>query len=204
MTEDGPKAKKTRGIPERDDYDVFLETWQHGERLRHASLEQNLSDPFVYKRLLDDSTSEAPVERTVFAESQKVMESDELVSRAYQYFADQQAKWPDGFRDYVLDKGVPEAKFNTFVRSVAQEWVDGRKRRQDSPEMNPIKASVREYDRCRHPAASGKYVIEVVDERVPPLFSPEEMAVILRPIRASLTRSCQTTSIIWARKVQAR
>lgn len=169
---------ETRLIPELEDYDVFLETWQPGERLRHASLEQNLADPFVYKRLLDDSTGAAPVERTAFAEGFKAMEAGELLSRAYQFFEDHQAKWAGEFRDYVLDKGVPEAKFDTFVRSVATEWVDGRKRRQDSPEMYAIKVSIRDYDRNRHPAAFGKYVIEEVDDRVPRLFSPEEMAVI--------------------------
>jgi hypothetical protein len=44
---------------ERDDYDVFLDTWEPGPILNYATLPQNLNDPMARLRLLDDSTGAA-------------------------------------------------------------------------------------------------------------------------------------------------
>lgn len=52
---------------ERDDYDVFLDSWEPDEALRHASLSQNLDDPFIRKRFLDNSAGIAPFARTRFS-----------------------------------------------------------------------------------------------------------------------------------------
>lgn len=163
---------------ERDDYDVFLESWEPGEGLRHASMSQNLDDPLIRKRLLDDSTGNGPVARTEYAMGQKVMDADELVVRAYDFFQQRQERWADAFRDFVLSRNVPEDKFNTFVTSFAQSWVDGMARRQDSAAMRAIKASIRDFDRLCYPAYAGRFVIEPVDDSVQPLLTPQEMAVI--------------------------
>jgi hypothetical protein len=56
---------------EPDEYDLFLQTWEPGERLVHASLSQNLDDPFSRKRLFDDSTGSAPVARTPFSQGRR-------------------------------------------------------------------------------------------------------------------------------------
>jgi hypothetical protein len=64
-----------------DEYDLFLRPWEPSERLIHASLSQNINDPYSRKRLLDDSTGTAPVKRAQFAGSQKVMADDELAAR---------------------------------------------------------------------------------------------------------------------------
>jgi hypothetical protein len=163
---------------EPDEYDLFLQSWKPGERLVHASLSQNLDDPFSRKRLFDDSTGSALVARTPFAEGQKVMATEELIARAYDFFQDHHIGWAAEFRDYVLNRNVPEHKFNTFVTSFAQLWVDGRKRRQDSMEMLAIKASIRDFDRMCNSAHAGRFVINPVDDSVPPLFNPAEMAAI--------------------------
>lgn len=168
---------------ERDDYDVFLETWEPGEGLRYATLSQNLSDPLVRKRLLDDSSGNGPVARTSHATGQKVMDADELVVRAYDFFQQRHEEWADGFRDFVLSRNVPEDKFNTFVTSFAESWVDGKARRQDSPEMRAIKASVRDFDRLCYPTYAGRFVIEPADDSVPPLLTPQEMAAIFEANR---------------------
>lgn len=170
-----------RGLPlssERDDYDVFLESWELGEGLRHASLSQNLFDPFIRKRLLDDSSCNGQVARTTYAPGQKIMDADELIVRAYDFFQQRHERWASEFRDYVLSRGVPEEKLNTFVTGFAQLWVDGKKRRQDSPEMLAIKASIRDFDRLCYPTYADRFVIEPVDDSVPPLLTPQEMAAI--------------------------
>lgn len=165
---------------ERDEYDIFLDTWGPGERLRHATLPQNLSDPFTRQRLFEDSSGAAPVERTAFCDGPKVMVAEELIARDLNFFVDRQKKWSADFRDYVLKKGVPSSKLDTFIISFAQTWVDGRKRRQDSPEMLAIKASIRDFDLLCTPSMAGRFVINPVDEGISPLFTPTEMAVIFQ------------------------
>jgi hypothetical protein len=163
---------------EPDEYDLFLQTWEPGERLVHASLSQNINDPFSRKRLLDDSTGSAPVARTPYSQGQKAMASEELIARAYDFFQDRHAKWAAEFKDYVLDRNVREDTFDTFVTSFAKLWVDGRKRRQDSVEMRAIKASIRDFDQLCHHHHAGRFVINPIDDAVPPLFTPAEMAAI--------------------------
>lgn len=165
---------------ERDEYDIFLDTWQPSERLLLSTLPHNLSDPFTRQRLLADSSSAAAAERSAFAPGPKVMDADELAARAFDFFADQQSKWSEQFRDYVLGKGVSPAKFETYLVGFATSWVDGRKRRQDSPEMLAIKASIREFDRVVYPKQFARFVINAVEEGIAPLFTPEEMAAVFQ------------------------
>ncbi len=161
-----------------DEYDLFLQTWVPGERLIHASLSQNINDPYSRKRLLDDSTGTAPVKRVQFAAGQKVMADDELAARAFDFFQARHSKWAGHFRDYVLSSDVPETKFNAFVASFADLWVDGKSRRQDSELMRAIKVSIRNLDRLRYPNHAGKWVINPVDDGVSPFFTEDEMGVI--------------------------
>ncbi|MBX5218770.1 hypothetical protein HJC04_00110 [Rhizobium sp. NLR8a] len=163
-----------------DDYDVFLETWEPGERLRHLTLPQNLRDPYMRQRLLDDSSGVAPVERVPFATGPKVMASDELIIRSHDFFKDSQKKWSAEFNDYVLGKGVAPAKLDTFLSGFTELWVDGLKRRQDSPEILAIKASIRDFDQFCYPSQAGRFVINAVDQSVVPLFTPAEMAAIFQ------------------------
>lgn len=166
-------------MEERDEYDLFLDTWKPSERLLQAILPQYLDDPISRKRLLDDSSGYAPAERTRFASGKKTMDQDETIARSFDFFDENHDKWADHFRDYALSKGVPEWKLDRFVTSFACHWVCGRKRRQYSPDMLSIKASIRDLDRMRYPSTVGLFVIESVDEGVSPLLSPDEMGVIL-------------------------
>lgn len=144
----------------------------------HASRPQNQNDPLIRKRLIDDSTGNAGVERTAFAQGPKVMAPEELVARAYDFFQANHTKWAAEFRDYVLNKDVPEHKFDTFHNSFTEIWVDGRKRRQHSAEMLAIKASMRVFDRCYRSDSARHFVINQDSDDVPSLFTPTEMAVI--------------------------
>lgn len=165
---------------ERDPYDVFLDTWEPGERLRHATLSQNLGDRFVRQRLLEDSSGAAPLERTAFAVGPKVMTGNELATRDPDFFVDRQKEWSAGFRDYVLNEGVPSSKLDTYIVGFAEAWVDGRKRRQDSAEMLAIKASIRAFDLLCNTSKVDRFVINRLDEGIAPLFTAEEMAVIFQ------------------------
>ncbi|MBV1887004.1 MAG: hypothetical protein KUG61_07975 [Parvibaculaceae bacterium] len=161
-----------------DEFESFLETWEPSERLKHATLSQNINDPYAVKRLFDDCNGSAAVERTKFASGTKIMVNDELAARAFDFFKEKHAGWSDQFKDYVLSKEVPLHKYNVFVKSFASLWVDGRKRRQNSPEMQAIKVSIRDLDCHRYPNHAGKWVVNSVDNSVTPLFTIEEMGVI--------------------------
>lgn len=161
-----------------DEYDLFLENWKPDERLIHASLPQNINDPYSRKRFLGDGTGSANVERTRFVDGQKVMADDELAARAFDFFKDRHTAWAAHFRDYVLSHDVSEHKFNIFVRSFAEQWVDGRSRRQDSEEMRAIKVSIRNLDRLRFPTQVDKWVVNPIDDSVAPFFTEREMDVI--------------------------
>lgn len=163
---------------ERDEYDAFLESWDPSELLDYASLPQNLDDPYSRDLLLGDMTGEAGVVRTTYQPGTKLMGDDEKRARAYDFFAEHQREWSKGLREYVLERGVPVTKFNAYARAFATDWVDGTKRRQHSPEMLAIRASIRDCDRGFHRHAAGKYVRVPVSDDVEPLFTPTEMEVI--------------------------
>lgn len=163
---------------EKDDYEVFLDTWESGERLRYAILPQNLADPVVQDRLLSDSTGAAPLVRTSFSPGLKVMDGSESEARLYTFFEDRQAEWAKEFQDYLRSREIAEAKIDAYNESFASHWVDGRKRRQDSTEMLAIKASIRDHDLKFHPQTAGKFVINPVDKVTQSLFTPEEMASV--------------------------
>ncbi|MCV0428668.1 MAG: hypothetical protein K5905_24695 [Roseibium sp.] len=164
---------------ERDDYDVFLDNWEPGEVLRHASLPQNLSDPLIKKRIFEDSGDNGQVARTTYSPGQKTMDDDEISVRAYDFFQKKHKRWANEFRDYVLSKDVPEEKLDTLVAGFAQLWVDGKRRRQDSLEMLAIKASLRDFDLLYHTTNAGRFVSETVEASIPPLLTPLEVKVIL-------------------------
>ena len=148
---------------EKDDYEVFLNTWEPGERLRYATLPQNLADPVVLDRLLRDSTGAAPLMRTAFSPGLKVMDGNES--------------------DYLQSHEIAEAKIDAYCESFANHWVDGRKRRQDSAEMLAIKASIRDHDLKFHPRTADKFVINPVDKATQSLFTPDEMAIVFEATR---------------------
>lgn len=165
---------------DHDEYDVFLDNWEPSETLEHASLETNLHDPVAHARLIEDSTGDAELARTEFVTGVKVMSEAERKLRKYDFIEAHQAEWSSHFRDYVLEEGVDENKFGQFVHCFATLWVDGKSRRQGSPEMMAIKASIRDHDRRYHPENAGRFVLTAIADDTAPLFEFCEMEVIFR------------------------
>lgn len=164
---------------EIDDYDVFLETWEPGERLNYALLPQNQADPLAQQRVVEDSTGAAPLERTPFSRGDKLMSAIELRERMFEYFEENHDRWAEEFRDYLLSREIRSEKIDAYNVSFAEHWVDGRKRRQDSPEMLAIKASIKAHDAAAYRTLANPYVLEELDPTTEaPLFTPEEMASI--------------------------
>lgn len=163
---------------ERDDYDVYLETFQPSRLLLHASLPQNIDDPYSRGRLFADTNAEADVIRTPYKPGTKLMSAEEVAARGYHYFEKHQQKWSDSLRDYVTGRGVPEEKFDLYAQSFATHWVDGMSRRQKWPAMLAIRASVRDFDRAFHSRFAGKYVLNPVSDATEPLFTPMEMEIV--------------------------
>lgn len=166
-----------------DEYEVFLDSWEPRERMEYAVLSHNLSDPVVQDRLLTDSDDGSPVERAKYSSGYKGMSQAELDARHYHFFEENQEEWAAHLRDYLEERGIPGSKVDIYSTNFATLWVDGYKRRQDSPEMLSIKASIRDHDREFHPATAGRYVLSAVDPSVAPLFTTEEMAILFEANR---------------------
>ena len=166
-----------------DEYSVFLESWEPRERLEYACLAHNQSDPVVQHRLLIDSGAGDPLERATYEPGYKVMSRSELDARHYAFFEDHQDEWSGHLRDYLEERGIPTFKIDIYVSSFANLWVDGRRRRQDSPQMMAIKASIRDHDREFHPKTAGQYVINSIDPSIDPLFTLDEMATVFEANR---------------------
>lgn len=165
---------------ESDDYEFFLETWEPSGLLRYATLPANLDDPLIQEHLLGDSNGKADVQRATNVTGIKVMSDLELAVRKYEFFQRHQATWSAHFRDYALSQKVAESKLNNYIQYFSKLWVDGRKRRQYSPEMLSIKASIRELDRTRCVHDTEQFVITPIGEDISSLFTPEEMDAIFR------------------------
>ena len=164
---------------ERDDFDVFLDSWVPGPLLEYATLSPNIHDPLIHQRLVDDGVGVGALMRTPFSPGTKIMDDREKRLRGYEFFERRQPEWSAHFRDHVLSAGVAPNKLDTFIASFAKLWINGRSRRQNSAEMMAIKASLRNYDRICDPAYADRFVIHPVSEDVAPLLDPSEMAAIL-------------------------
>lgn len=165
-------------MDDHDEYEIFLENWEPSGLLRHATRPQNLSDPLIRKRLADDSSGQAGVERTLRARGYKAMTREEIAVRAYDFFQSRQNEWAAHFKDHVLNAGVAEKKFDVFTTCFAQFWTDGKKKRQDSTEIQSIKASIRNFDLIHHAKDVDRFVVNSVDISVSSLLSAEEMRAI--------------------------
>jgi len=165
---------------ERDEYDVFLDNWEPSEMLRHATLESNLQDPLAQARLVDDSSGAAELTRTAFAPGLKGMSDAERRLRKFTFFETRHDEWSSHFNDYVISAGVDEKKLEQFIHCFANIWVDGKSRRQGSPEMMAIKASIRDHDRHFYTTHADQFVLTPVANEIAPLFEIAEMEVIFR------------------------
>lgn len=164
----------------RDEYDVFLDTWEPSEILEHVTLASNLHDHIARDRLLTDSTGVGKLERTPYSSGFKIMSRTEEKLRLYDFFASHQADWSQDFRERLIDNGLDDQKVTDFIRAFSELWTDGKQRRQDSPEMMSIKAAIQQHDRkyARHHA--GKFVLNEVPSSVQPTLDALEMKVIFK------------------------
>lgn len=164
----------------RDEYDIFLDTWEPSELLNYVTLDSNLFDPLAEDRLKADEEGVGQVERTPYVQGIKLMTEREEMLRKFDYFKSSQLAWSDDFRERLINSGLDEEKVDCFIRSFASHWVDGSDRRQSSPEMLAIKASIRDHDRHFHSAYAGQFVLTPVPEHVEPMFGPLDMQTIFR------------------------
>jgi hypothetical protein len=162
----------------RDDYDVFLDSWEPGAILTYATLSPNLNDPVARQRMLDDSTGRADLPRSAYTPGIKLIAPPERALRGWEFFEAHHFEWSTHFRDRVENADIDADKLDLFIQSFSTLWVDGRSRRQDTPEMMGIKAAIREHDRAYHLRHAGRFVLAPVDDDIAPTFTPTEMAAI--------------------------
>lgn len=158
---------------ERDEYDVYLNSWVPSPQLEHATLDTYVGDPLMQHRLLHNYDPNA-VTRDAWFSGPKTMEVNEEATRRVEYFAEMQPKWSAHFRDLVLANGVPSDKFDLIEAAFREDWVDGFARRQNTHTMMGIKASIRDLDRHQYPSGAGKYVLKQIPDTVEALLAPEQ------------------------------
>jgi hypothetical protein len=163
---------------DNDDYDVFLDNWVPGGLFEHATSSPYVHDPLVRQRVLEDSTGTADAVRTPNLSGYKSMGADERILRGFRFFKKRSADWSKQFRDQLVSAGLSTKNVDAFISAFARIWVDGRGRRQGSPEMLAIKAAIREHDQTFRADAAGKFVREQLPPGIQPLFSPDEMKEI--------------------------
>lgn len=162
------------------DFEVFLQSWQPSEILDHACLPANVHDPLAAMRLTADFTADGELKRTEFAAGKKQMTDVEASLRKFDYIRKNRRTWAKHFRDYALNAGLSPKKYAAYRRAFATQWIDGMRRRQDSPEMMAIKASIRDHDESFHPKEAGKHVLTPIPSDVTALLEPWEMQIIFR------------------------
>lgn len=163
-----------------DDYDVYLATWGPSPLLRHATLDSNLFDPVIEQRLHEDMKGIGQVVRTPFTPGPKCMTDVEEQQRKLDYFKYNQADWSSDFRTRLVADGLDPNNVDLFIRSMATDWVDGLKRRQNNPVMQSVKASIRDHDLHFHHKHAEQYVLTSVPLHIEPLFNPFEMQLIFQ------------------------
>ena len=139
----------------RDEYDLFLDTWEPSNLLKYSTLSSNLYDPFIHDRLIVDPSAKGEVERTPFLPGVKLMTEEEARLRKFDFLKSNQDNWSDDFRARLLDEGLDEESVDSFIHSFSTLWIDGSNLRQSSPEMLAIKASIRDHDRFFHSQHAG-------------------------------------------------
>lgn len=166
---------------EKDDYDVFLENWVPSPLLNHTTLDSNLFDPLAQLRLQSDTTVAGDVPRTANSlGTKKSITEQERDVRLFEFFERSRYSESEEFRERLLGAGIATCKVDAFIKAMSQDWVDGRKRRQHSPMMERIKASIQKHDRLMHTNQAGKFVINHVPDHIVPLFGVLEMISIFR------------------------
>ncbi len=160
-------------------YEQFLDTWEPSRHLEHATLDSNLFDPLAQARLYGDVEGVGEVTRNVKEpKTYNSMTPAEEVLRHLDFFRVNQESWASEFYDRLIEAGVGKDRINIFIKSMAEHWVDGSKRRQDAPEIRALKASIRLHDQTYHSYHAGRFVINADVDVSEPLFSPEEMSMI--------------------------
>lgn len=163
---------------EDQSYGEFLETFDPNDYpiLMHASSEPYVHDDFAHARLIQQAQSDgALLERTQNRPGKKTMTLEEARLRCLDFFTEHQLGCSQELRERLLEEGISDQQVDVYMRAFAYLWVDGRKRRLDSPEMQSIMASVAEHDRVRHPDQAGVYVANAPRQGIVPLFTPSQM-----------------------------
>lgn len=165
--------------PEIDDLDVFLDEFEASDLLKHATLPIMINDPYNLDRfargIIDGN---APVARTPYENGIKSMDAQEKLLRRHEFFKIQQAEWSELFRERLSQGSIDNKKITTLITAFAQDWVDGRARRQNSKVMMSIKASIQLHDKSFHRPYAGRFVLNNIQDDVSPMFTPTEMKTI--------------------------
>lgn len=166
-----------------DEYDKFLDEWVPGPLLRYAVLPPNIYDPLVRQRLRDDPTDYAvPKRKENISGQRKGMSHEEKALRSWEYFVEKQSTWSFDFiqrlRNHEDLVGLPKAKVRRFIEAFRDDWVDGRRRRQDTDFMRRLKRSIQLHDAKKCLLEPNPFVTENPDSNVEPFFTVDEMAKI--------------------------
>lgn len=150
-----------------------LESWTPPEYLLWATNELNLSDAFVFERMMSEGRASSHI-RVTHTPGVKTTSSDEDKYRKLDFFRSTQGEWSAEFRSRLEAKIDPDL-VSKFLNGITSEWIDGRKARHDSQIMQSLKASIQNYDREIHGSKAQEFVLEVIPNTVAPLFDVYDM-----------------------------
>ncbi|AOJ90927.1 hypothetical protein WS87_29675 [Burkholderia sp. MSMB0856] len=184
----GHETERSSGI-DRDEIDELLNVLDEDATAisKYASIESNIFEPVVLQRLMDAAHGDGShVQRALYAPGTKQLAPYEEQLGALKFFSDRQVEWSNWFIEKLIQAGIDRAKVEIFVDAIANEWIDGKKRRQTAESMLAIKASIKNHDAFFHKEEAGKYVRNRDVGDAAPLFSEVEMAAIFEANSAML------------------
>lgn len=167
--------------PDTEDpsYDEFLETFDPNDypALVHAISEPYVHDDLAFSRLIKHaSEGEKLLEREAYRQGKKKMTFEEAGLRRLDFFIAHQEAYSRDLRERLLEGGISGQQIDSYMSAFAEFWIDGRKRRLDSPEMQSVMTSVVEHDRARHQPQASACVANTPRQDIAPLFTPSQMA----------------------------
>lgn len=163
---------------------------ENGQTIELATLEKYLHDSAFTNRFITAAANgDDRIARTRWYPKEKVIDLTEYSDSGYKFFSHKQKEYATEFQERLAEAIDPD-KAQKFVSAFREIWIDGKRDRQNSPEMMSIKASIRDHDRlyCRNKHTFVNRANAVPDSVVA-LFTPEEMHSVFE-ITSRLADTC--------------
>jgi hypothetical protein len=136
-----------------------------------------MSAAFMERFLVAAHVDGAPIGRSPNTEAMKFVDASELEIDLLKYFTENKEAFRDEFTKELENK-LPEGVFKIFCEVLAEEWFDGKSKRQDG-RCRRLKRSIHDY-LCTLTSRDAQFVqTDDLPADVEPLVAAEDIAAIL-------------------------